>query len=247
MKWLSCVAIMAAIAVFVFTGCQQTVEKRPVLGPPDPELINQAPAYVTKAAEAAGGWRAWTKIQQLGARCVVTFYDGDGSFYLTQQCHRIQPWLNSITITATGSHTFPGPVTADCYAQAVLEIVTAPARFLDSSAVFTRGTSPVKIEGLWYYPIERVTDRQSNTGQQKVVFYQNTDTSLVDIISFVSDDKHSCHPPVTVRAYDYHQIQDQQVMLPARLEIFRTDHWGQPGRRLVKIDFETWSLKQYSR
>jgi len=269
MKWLLTISFMAGIALCATTGCQPTAEEPLVLGPPDAKLIDQAGAYATKAAEAAGGWRAWTKIEKLCFRSIVTFYNPDGSFYLTQQCNQIQPWLNSITISGLepqgkclwrlsdglfttvqspgNSKIFSGDVTAGCYAHAVLETVTAPARFLDSHAVFTKSTSPVKIEGLWYYPIEKAAAAQDDNDTQKVIFYQNTDTSQVDITSFVADDKHGDYLPVIVRAYDWRQIPDRQVMLPARLEIFRTDPWGQPGRRLVKIEFETWSLKQYSR
>ncbi|HUV40726.1 MAG TPA: hypothetical protein VMW23_02930 [Sedimentisphaerales bacterium] len=267
MKWLLTMSFMAGIALCATTGCQPTVEKPLVLGPPDADIIDQAPPYITQAAEAAGGWQAWTKIQQLCCRSVVTFYNPDGSFYLTQQCHQMQPWLNSITIESLepqgkfvcrlsegqfttvqspgNSEVFCGEVSVSCCAQAVLETVTAPARFLDSRAVFTKSTDPVKIEGLWYYPIEKAPAAQHDADTQKVIFYQNTDTSAVDIVSFVADDKHPGYLPVIVRAYDYRQIQDRQVMLPGRLEIFRTDAWGQPGRRLVKIDFETWSVKQY--
>jgi hypothetical protein len=112
-------------------------------------------------------------------------------------------------------------------------MTTAPVRFLDKSVEFTRLSSPVKMEGLWYYPIERVSS-DDEPDLYKVVFYQNNDSSLVDMIRFVSvDGKNS----LAVRGYDYRKVEKKQVLVPTKIEIFRIDAKGVLQERLVKIDF----------
>jgi hypothetical protein len=42
---------------------------------------------------------------------------------------------------------------------------------------------------------------------------------------------------LAVRSYDYSRAGAQQVLVPAKIEMFRTDAKGLLQRRLVKIDF----------
>jgi len=117
-------------------------------------------------------------------------------------------------------------------ADAILNIITAPVRFLDKSFTFTKVPQPVKIEGQWYYPIER---ERIFIGAipywSKVVFYQNRDTSLVDMLWFAGEKF------LAVRGYDYREVEKKGVAVPTRIEIFRTDADGVLQERLVKIDY----------
>ena len=127
----------------------------------------------------------------------------------------------------------------------ILDITTAPVRFLDKPVVFTRDSRPVKMEGLWYYLIERVNPDKTGIFSY-AVFYQNRNTFLVDMIWFagvdssviVSEAQPSVAIPISlaVRGYDYREVEKGGVRVPAKIEIFRTDAAGVLQERLVKID-----------
>jgi hypothetical protein len=74
----------------------------------------------------------------------------------------------------------------------------------------------------------------------EAVFYQNRSSSLVDMILFP---QMSGGKSLAVHGYDYSEVEKGGVLVPARIEIFRTDVlFGSGGtadsqRRLVKIDF----------
>lgn len=270
---------LVLVAVFVVTGCKQGYKEGmpPVLsceskngGLIDPDFI--IPYYAYRAIEAAGGRQGWAKAKVLRADCVVTFYQPDGSFYITEQHHEIHPRSNSILISAQepegrfvwqlsggrfdvleGDKQLGDWPMAEFYpfaslkdkrdfAEAILNITTVPVRFLDDSAVFTRVPTPVKIEGLWYYPIERATAvsrKQENVESvepywSKIVFYQDRDSSLVGMIWFADVDGQKF---LMVRGYDYQKVENGSVLIPARIEIFQSNARGVLQRRLVKVDY----------
>ena len=66
---------------------------------PDPETFGVVPDYAARSIEAAGGLDAWMKTKELQFDCVVTFYQADGSFYLTEQHYDVYPWSSSIRIS----------------------------------------------------------------------------------------------------------------------------------------------------
>jgi hypothetical protein len=107
--------------------------------------------------------------------------------------------------------------------------MTAPVHFLNREVEFSKSSEPVKMYGLWYYPIE---SRGTSDDTRKVVFYQNRDTSLVDIILFVGKKE-----SLLARGYDYRQAGTTGVLLPARIEVFAARPAGDIQRRLLKIDY----------
>lgn len=257
------VCLLLLVTAFVVAGCQRGYKPDVLVYEPlmDPNFV--MPDYVSRAIEATGGCQAWTKAKKLQGDCVVTFYKPDGSFYLTEAHLEIYPWIDSIRISARepqgrvvcqlsgGSlsvleevksrrteNTLPIGVMDRYFAKAILDITTAPVRFLDESVVFTKRSEPIKMEGLWYYPIERATIASSKQGAvepywSKVVFYQNRDTSLVDTLWFAREEF------LAVRGYDYREVKDKGVLVPTKIEIFRTDVEGVLLQRMVKIDFYT--------
>lgn len=252
--------ICAFVLALAFAGCQQEQQEEEVVlaVSPDSATISVSSDYATRAIEAAGGLDAWTKAKELRFMCVVTLYQPDGSHYLSEQRYAIYPWSNSIQISAVepqgtsvwqlskgrfevlqGSDRIDelsGAVPGRCLAEAILNIVTAPARFLDSSAKFAEGASPVKIQGQWYRPIDRQTepDMLSNEQMAKAVFYQNRDNSLIDLIHIGCDETGQS---LTIRGYDYNEIEKGGPLVPTRIEVFAADSLGAPQSRLVKIDF----------
>ena len=244
-------------ALFLVAGCGAGRRKDEAYEPLfDPNIVVQD--YASAAIAATGGKRAWTNAKKLELDCVVTFYQPDGSFYLTEQHHEIHPWSNLIRMYAqepTGK--FVWQLSADTFnmlqagkpvdparvagfyrdlAKAVLDLTTAPARFLDGGVVFAKGDAAVKIEGLSYYPIERRRSGIFAFAQpqsSRVFFYQNRDSSLVDIIWFSSERF------LAVRGYDYCPIKKRGVSVPSKVEIFATNEHGVFLQRLVKLDYHS--------
>ncbi len=249
---------LVLVMVLAVTGCRQEykADEEALAYEPDVETIAVTNDYAPRAIGATGGYRAWMKAVKLRGDCVVTFYRPDGSFYLTEQHHEIYPWSDSIRILArepqgkfvwqlSGNNfsvsegaervdTLPVKVCQRYLAEVILDITTAPVRLLDSEARFTERPGPVKMEGLWYYPVER-TSSDAESYWTKVVFYQNKENFLVDMLWFAGADEKKF---LAVRGYDYREVEENGVLLPAKIEIFRTDARGILQERLVKIDYK---------
>lgn len=226
------------------------------------EVISIPSNEAEQAIKVTGGLNTWKKTAQLQFDCVVTFYQPDGSFYLTEQHYEVRPWLNSIRISAdepqgkfawnwsqgkfdvlkgTGQiDALSKAVPSRCFAEAILDIITAPVRFLDGSVEFSERSDAVRIQGKWYYPIQR---------QEKVfagrisdaVFYQDRDSSLVNMIRLSCTGTGLARDRTVqyVRGYDYKEVEKTGLLVPTRIEIFETDARGRSQKRLVKIDCHT--------
>ncbi|MBN2180307.1 MAG: hypothetical protein JW715_00225 [Sedimentisphaerales bacterium] len=248
-------------AFFVFAGCQQKQQDDVDVYAREPNLhtIRIGSEYEVMAINATGGLDAWTDTVELQLNCVVTFYQPDGSSYLTQQQFSVYPWSNSLEIA--GKEPQGGFVwrlsqghfeilqgdrnitnnknTLDnqCFAEAILNIVTAPVRLLDQSVDFTIDMNPVKIQGKWFYPIQRRgrADIESILRIPKAVFYQNRDNSIIDVLWI---DCLTVEQSIIIRGYDYGEIESGKAVIPHRIEIFIADSQKNPKTRLVKIDIQ---------
>jgi hypothetical protein len=253
-------------------GCaQRYIEKEDLLAvEPNVAALVIPGDYAFSAIGAAGGLEAWTKTVKFDLDCVVTFYQQDNSFYLTENHFEIYPWSNSIRISAQEPqgkfvwqlsagqfNLLEGNRAADSakfisdrdYAEAMLVILTAPVRFLDKSVSFVKKPTPVKKEGLWYYPIELTfltepvayADSKQKVVEpvqpywSKVVFFQNTGRSLVDMIWLVNSERDKFF---AVRSYDYKKVDKNGILVPTKIEIFRSDARAVLKERLVKVDFK---------
>jgi len=252
-KQFSKIIWLVFVMAFVVVGCQQG-DKEDVSAPRlEAQTIAAMPDYASQAIEATGGRQAWLKTKEVEFGGVVTFYQQGGSFYLTEQHYQIYPWSNSIRISALEPQgKFVWQLAGDSFstlegtkrggdlpvamrhrhfAEAILNITTAPARFLDESVDFNKTAGPVKIEGLWYQPIERASNKFGP--YSKLVFYQNRDNSLADMIWFIAADENKFF---MVRGYDYREVPKKGIWVPTRIEMFRTNVEGVLQQRMVKID-----------
>lgn len=265
-----CLVLVTALMVI---GCrQQYKQSEDVLAcAPEPQALTIPADYVSKAIVATGGLQEWAKATKLDLDGVVTLYQPDGSVYLTEQHYEVYPWSNFVRVSALepqgkficelsqGSfkvlagaeivETLPTQVSERDLAEAMLTITTASIRLLDHSVNFTRASEPVKIQGLWYYPIERTYAVQEQTAgggklkdagvpqsySSKVIFYQNKDNLRVDILWF-ADAKGKKFS--LVRGYDYSRLQINGLLLPARIEVFKTDARGALPQRLAQVSFK---------
>jgi len=188
-----------------------------------------------------------------------------GGFYLTEHHYEIYPWLDSIVISAgeplsklvwqlskgrfsilagdKRNDTSPIAGFYHDFAEAILMITTAPVRFLDDSVVFTKVNMPVKMNGLWYYPFHRTiqsidtadSHEPANSYWSEVIFYQNRKSFLVDTIWFADGGKKKF---LAVRGYDYTEVEKSGVLVPAKIEVFRTDARGAFQQNLAEINFK---------
>jgi hypothetical protein len=248
-------------ALVVLTGCQHHQQKEKdvevLARGPNAVTASAAPDYANRTIDATGGLDAWTGTKELQLDCVVTFFRPDGSVYLTEQSYRVYPWSNALEISDREPQgmfvwrltkgrldvvqgreqigKLPMAVMNRCFAEAILNIVTAPVRFLDRSAVFARQGTAVQIHGQWYNPFARKAraGAENSAATDEAVFYQDRDNFLVDMIGFVCEGKYKS---VTVRGYDYRKAEKGDPAVPMRIEIFRGGGKTDSEQRLVKID-----------
>lgn len=244
--------------VGLITGCQHK-DVNVLAREPNLQGTYISSEYQGRAIEAAGGLNAWAKVTKMQFDGLVNFYQPDGSFYLTKQKYIIYPWSNSIEIFGKepeGNFTWRfsqgqfevlqglgqipnvrSVINNQCFAEAILSIITVPVSFLDKSVEFNEGTNPIKIQGQWYYPIvrRRRADIESNLSVYNAVFYQNRENSTIEMIGI---DCLGVEQFLTVRGYDYNEIKEGDIIVPRRIEIYLTNSQNSLQRRLVKIDIE---------
>lgn len=242
------------LVVLVLGGCQsqsKVCDVDELICGSDTGSIVIDESYKADAIGAAGGEIGWAQTGKLDLDCLVTFYEPDGSFYLTKQRHQICPWADSIRISAdepggkvryqlsSGRVELLEDGFGDKFeycrwylAESVLSIVTAPARLVNDSYKFDKGLGPIRMEGLWYYPVSQLRD---NCGQylSEVVFYQNKDSGLFDMVWFAGSGDNF----LAVRGYNYKKVGETEILIPSKIEIFNTDSVGTLKERLIKIDY----------
>ena len=115
------------------------------------------------------------------------------------------------------------------------------ARFLDRSAEYSRKTDAVNIQGRWCYPITRTlkTEKKISASLSNIVYYQNRDTSQVDMMLLTGKDNNS----FLVAGYDYEPIKDGEISVPTRIEIYTANSDGIAQRQLFRIDISATSQK----
>jgi hypothetical protein len=190
-----CFSGLLALA-FIGAGCQQVRSDKEDLLAVEPNVaaLVLPGDYATDAIKATGGLDAWTKTIKTELDGVVTFYQQDGSLYLTEHHFEVYPWSNSIRISAQEPQAnFIWQLTAGQslvtesqsqaikndtlsvrdYTEAVLMILTAPVRFFDTDVGFVKSPALIRKEGLRYYQIEQMplmkpitVLRQTQDGEQ---------------------------------------------------------------------------------
>ena len=248
------------LCLLALTGCNQNARESLSLASsgPDIQTLSILPDYALQAMEATGGVEAWRQIKPLQLDGIVSFYQPDGSYYLTEQHFNVYPWSNSIEISGTepqgsfrwrlfngqfsviqGNGIIANSSTAvdnQCFAEALLNALTVPARFLDKSVEFTKEIDPVKIQGEWYYPIERRNEPniQAYLKLSEAVFYQDWDSSLIDALWLTCQSDGSY---VIVRSYEYQVIEAGGISVPSKIEIYLSDSALRQQDRVAQIDF----------
>jgi hypothetical protein len=212
--------------------------------------VNSPTGEVAAAADATGGLSAWRQCRHLEISGVVIAYQDGGGRYLMEHTFRVSPSSHALSISAREprsdyvwqlvGHRFErvqgdprldaSPLRQDYadYAEAVLEILTAPVRLMEWGGSLTADSATVMIGGRPYHTMEA----GSSSGIQRV-YYQDEGNSRVDLI-WLGDNvsKHF----VMVRGYDYAPVSDAGVQIPTKIEVCRSGPERQIGRRIAQVD-----------
>ena len=264
--------VLIVLTALILTGCGRQVARDPSQ---DPDLLATGPAsspvpqpFVAASIEAVGGLPAWTQSRRLDFDAIVTAHHPDGGLYLTEHRFSLFPWSDAIRVTAgeprariawqvlCGQCSVDGDPALDVsplsgsyreYAEAVLQIVTAPARMLEPSVTLTRRPMPVQIAGQWYQPIDAKFRPQEivsgEKGRNRIVepywtegtYFQNHSRPIVDMIWLANP---IARHFLLVRGYDYAQVAGDGIWIPTKIEIFQSDPEARFGPRLALIDLK---------
>jgi hypothetical protein len=237
-------AITIALAVPILTGCgmSSSTSVGKVAGSPADQTA------IAAAFNATGGQAAWQQCRYFEVSGVVAAYPGEGGAYLTEHTFHVSPASHAISISAREpqsnyvwqliGHQFRqsegspdldvSPLRNDYsdYAEAVLEIMTAPARLQEWNGQLVVAPEVVMIGGRSY----QVMKAGTATGLQRR-YYQDEASSRVDIVWLANSDN-TRH--IIVRGYDYASVSGIQI--PTKIEVFRSGPARQMGPRVVQID-----------
>lgn len=233
---------------------------------PDTATLPVRPQYITEAIDAMGGLPAWTRRERLDLRGIVTAEKPDGGHYLTEHIFTVYPWSAALRITAREPRsTFAWRLVQDrfemvegdaslnvsplvgmyrSYATAMLQILTTPARLLDRGIRLSRQPIPVQIRGQHYDLIDvqfaahqlAVEERAATPGVAERywtsgTYFQDRQNARIDMIWLANPARRDF---LIVRGYDY--AMRGGVLVPARVEVFRSDAERRIGRRFAQID-----------
>ena len=247
------------VGMFAVGGCsQQNVQEADALAiGPDVERLSVKSEQASLAIKAAGGIDAWVKTKTIEFDCVATFYQPDGTYYLTEQRYEVYPWSSSLLASGhepqggylwelskghfgalEGKSQYDGMqvgVDNGCIAEGILNIITAPVRLLDESVEFSPVGEPVRLEGQFYQPIKRAA-RPGVTGVpplRDAVFHQRRSDGRVDMLLLGCEDAGGA---LIVRGYDYAEAVDGGVLFPTKIEVFKGDAGGRILHRMIQIN-----------
>lgn len=260
--------IWTAIAcVIVVGGCAVESEKQGTdllaVGP-ELERLTISSEEAGVAIESAGGLDAWARAKEIQLACVTTFYQEDGSYYLSEQLYDVFPWSNAIRISGReprseyawefhkgrfgvlqGESEYDGlqvGVDNGCIAEGILSVITAPIRLLDEAVEFQWSAEMVKLEGQWYRPIKRAAKAGLVVAEnlRDAGFYQKRSSGRVDMVLL------RCGGPegmLIVRGHDYTLLGKDGAMIPSKIEAFKTDPSGRVRHRIIEIDVKQVNVK----
>jgi hypothetical protein len=256
-------AVLIGLTSLMLTGCGRQASEEPA---PDLSVLATGPerqplptrSFVSAALDAAGGWAAWKECRKIEFHAAVAACERDGCFYLTEHDFVLFPWSDSVQVTAHEPradltwrvvrgqyHAARADPNADvsplrgwsrAYADAVLQIATAPVRMLEDAALLGPRPATVQIAGQWYLPIDAKFKEQTATPYwTQGVYFQSVDRSLVDMIWLgnPATDKF-----LIARGYDYAPATDDGVLIPTKIEVFESDPDANIGPRLAVVDLQ---------
>ena len=260
---------LIVLTVLTLTGCARQVSQGSaqdlnlLATGPDPKALPTLRPFVAAALDATGGLAAWQQCRKVEFHAAVTACERDGCFYLTEHDFVLFPWSDAIQVTADeprahftwqligGQYHTPADPNLDVsplkglerdYAEAVLQIATAPVRMLQDNMEFTPAPAPVQVAGQWYLPINARYQAPKPASKRETAvepywtrgtYFQGQGRSLVDMIWLGNP---ATQKFVLVRGYDYATSAGSSVLMPTKIEVFQSDSEANIGPRLALMD-----------
>ncbi len=257
-------AVLIVLIAVTLTGCSRQAAQKsapelnlPATGP-DLQTLPKPRPFVSAALDATGGLAAWEECKKIEFHAAVAASERDGCFYLTEHDFVLCPWSDAVQVTAhepqanltwqviRGQYrTSQADPNADVsplrdlareYADAVLQITTAPVRMLEDNLLLGRRPATTQIAGQWYLPIDAKYQEQTpGPYWTQGIYFQSVDRSLVDMVWLGN--------PLTqkflvARGYDYAPSTSNGVLMPTKIEVFRSDAEANIGPRLALVDLQ---------
>ncbi len=266
--------VLTVLTGLILTGCGRQVvkdsSKNPDLPAAGPVFASAPRSFLQPSVDAVGGLPAWKQAKTIKFDAIVTALHPDGGAYLTEHRFSLYPWSDAVEVVAgeprvrmtwrvhCGSCSIEGDPALDGsplkgiyheYADAVLQIVTTPARLMEGSVTLTRKPIPLQIAGQWYQAVEAKFQPQEIVSNQKDhervtvftpywtqgTYFQNYASAIADMI-WLADPGEQRY--LLVRGYDYAPAAGDGVLIPTKIEIFRSDAQARFGSRLALIDLK---------
>ena len=187
----------------------------------------------------------------ISANCVATFFNDDGSRYMTGQQHRIYPsdrWIiisssepagefvcqfskDGFNITSSFGGSRGDEKTQTMHSdttQLVLAAFSAGCGLIDDLKELGE---PEKISGQLYQPMQ---SRSYCQGQICLTFYRNINSGVVDVVRF--EDGNSARY-LFCRSFNYQKITGVDRPVPTKIDIFNTDKAGLLQGQLLQMEY----------
>ncbi len=257
-------AVLIVLTALTLTGCgrQTAQESAPDLSllatGPERQALPTPRAFVSAALDATGGLAAWEECRKIEFHAAVTACERNGCYYLTEHDFVVWPWSDSVQVRAHEPranftwevvrgryHAARADPNADVsplrglsreYADAVLQIATAPVRMLEDRVLLGPRPATVQIAGQWYLPIDaKYKEQIAEPYWTQGVYFQTADRSLVDMIWLGNPRTHKF---LIARGYDYAPATDAGILIPTKIEVFQSDPDANIGPRFALVDLK---------
>lgn len=191
---------------------------------------------------------------EISAECIVTFFDSNGSRYVSQQQHTIYPEDSAIIIKATepegdyewvllngvftvakgDSSKLPVTVCSNEIAQVIVLSISASGGYLGDKAgeLF----DPVSIAGRIYRPI--VIYGGDNPSITKKV-YRDASSFEIDWVEIANSSNNTVY---AARNYNIRNLSETDKLMPTSIDIYDTDKDGRPSDCIMKIEYKSFGI-----
>lgn len=186
------------------------------------------------------------KGKTISARCIATYYKSDGSRYLSEQRHLINPSSGGIEIiaeepggkvscrldggfTKTGDTKVKNLAVSMCdrnLAQAILASVSAGCGFLSGE----KGDH-VNIDGRWYEPITPTRKSQ----WAGTTLYKNISDDAVEMVQVTDTETGKVF---TARSYNYFWFEEFGRRFPMKIDVFSSHKEGSEPKQILEISYQ---------
>lgn len=187
--------------------------------------------------------------QAIAASCIVTFYKSDGSRYISEQKHLINPSAGVIEITAeepggqvscildggfvkSGQARVKDLPISMCdrnLAQVIWASVAGGCGFLSEKS--GKKGDELKMEGRWYEPITMTAKSQ----WAQTIIYRNVSDGAIEMVQ-VADSEHG--KVLTAKSYNYFWFEELGGRFPMKIDVFSSAKAEGAQKQILEISYQ---------